>query len=106
VTAKAPWLPMVLLLAGCAGGAAGWTKPGADAAQTARDVGECQALTGTMVKTDADIDQDIGTTRASDLQRSNLLRMQTQETRDDNRDRADRILGACMHQKGYNQRGG
>jgi hypothetical protein len=101
--ARAVWLLTVLLLAGCAG-AAGWTKPGAGSAQTARDVEECRALTDTVVHTDSDIDQDIGTTRGADLQRSNLLRMQTQQTQDNNRDRADAILTACMHQKGYSQR--
>jgi hypothetical protein len=102
--ARAVWLLAVLLLAGCAGGAAGWTKSGADSAQTARDVEECRGLTNTVVHTDADIDQDIGATRGSDLQRSNLLRMQTQQTQDNNRDRADAILAACMQQKGYSQR--
>jgi|HubBroStandDraft_6_1064221.scaffolds.fasta_scaffold1973063_1 hypothetical protein len=102
--AKALWLLPALLLAGCAGGGAGWVKPGGDGAQTARDVEECQALTDTVVHTDADIDQDIGATRGNDLQRSSLLRMQAQQTQDNNRDRAGAILAACMHQKGYSQR--
>jgi hypothetical protein len=101
---RAVWLLALLLLAGCTGAAAGWTKPGADSAQVARDVEECRALTDTVVHTDADIDQDIGATRGSDLQRSNLLRMRTQQTQDNNRDRAATILAACMHQKGYSQR--
>jgi hypothetical protein len=102
--ARAVWLLALLLLAGCAGAAVGWTKPGADSAQTARDVAECRMLTDSVVHTDADIDQDIGATRGSDLQRSNLLRMQTQQTRDNNRDRAAAILAAGMHQKGYKER--
>jgi hypothetical protein len=100
---RAVWLLAVLLLAGCVT-AAGWTKPGADSAQIARDVEECRTLTDTVVHTDADIDQDIGATRGSDLQRSNLLRMRTQRTQDNNRDRAATILAACMHQRGYSQR--
>jgi hypothetical protein len=101
--ARALWLLPALLLAGCAGAGAGWVKPGGDSGQTARDVEECRALTDTMVHTDADIDQDIGATRGNDLQRSNLLRMQTQQTHEHNRDRADAILAACMHKKGYSQ---
>jgi hypothetical protein len=91
----------VLLLAGCAGSAGGWVKPGADQAQTARDYQECAALTATATHTDADIDQDIGASRASDLQHSSILREQAQSTRDDNRDRADAILTSCMQAKGF-----
>jgi hypothetical protein len=91
----------LVLLAGCGGGAGGWTKPGADDAQTASAYQDCLGLTGTATRTDFDIDQDISASRASDLQRSSLLRGQTQQTHEDNRDRAAAILESCMQAKGF-----
>ena len=91
---------LVLLLVGC-GATEGWTKGGADPETTARDLGDCQALTATATKTDADIDEDIAASRGADLQRSDLLRQQTRQTRETNGERAAAILAACMHAKGY-----
>jgi len=89
-----------ILLAGCAG-AGGWTRAGTDKETTAREYKDCQDLVATAVKTDADIDQDISSTRSSDLQRSDLLRMEMQDTRQVTSDRAAAILGACMRTKGF-----
>ncbi|HYM71460.1 MAG TPA: hypothetical protein VET89_00655 [Stellaceae bacterium] len=90
----------MLLLAGCGGGE-GWTRLGADAAAVSAALADCQAVTATATKTDIDIDQDIAATRGSDLQRSDLLRLQTRQTHDTNRDRAAAILAGCMQAKGF-----
>jgi hypothetical protein len=89
-----------VLLAGCAGGA-NWTKAGLDEAATAREYQDCQDLAGTAVRTDADIDQDIQAARQSDLQRSSVVRVGSQNTRDQTHDRADAIVAACMKAKGF-----
>jgi hypothetical protein len=92
----------VLLLAGCGGTAnGGWTKPGADAAATASAYEDCRALTDTATRTDSDIDQDIGSTRASDLQHSSIMRQQSQDIHRDNGERADAIVTSCMQVKGF-----
>jgi hypothetical protein len=62
---------------------------------------ECQAVTATATKTDADIDQDIGASRGADYQRSDFVRTQSQQARDTTRDRAAAILAACMQAKGF-----
>jgi hypothetical protein len=87
-------------LAGC-GDSDNWTKPGADAAGAGQALQECQAVTATATKTDADIDQDIGASRGADYQRSDFVRTQKQQARDTTRDRAAAILAACMQAKGY-----
>lgn len=90
-----------LFLADCSGSGGGWIKPGADEAAAARAYRDCAALTDTATRTDADIDQDIAASRASDLQRSSILREHARSTREDNRDRADAILTSCMQAKGF-----
>ena len=87
-------------LAGCGGGES-WTRPGADAAAAGQALQDCQAVTATATKTDADIDQDIGASRAADYQRSDFIRTQSQQARDTTRDRAASILAACMQAKGF-----
>jgi hypothetical protein len=91
---------LAVLLAGCAG-AGSWTKPGVDAAATAREYRDCQALATSAVRTDADIDQDILATRGADWQRSDAIRVETQMMHDTTRDRAAAIIGACMRKKGF-----
>jgi hypothetical protein len=92
------------LLAGCGGGATGgWTKAGADDAAVASAYRDCLDVTTTATKTDLDIDQDIAASRAADLHHSALLRAQAEQTRDDNRDRADAIVASCMQIKGFNR---
>lgn len=91
---------LALLLGGCAA-AGNWTKPGLDAAATARDYQDCRALAGTAVKTDADIDQDILATRSADAQRSGVVRVASQNAHDQTRDRAAAIVGSCMRAKGF-----
>jgi hypothetical protein len=97
--------PLVLLLLAACGGPAGggWSKPGADDAQTASAYQDCLAATATATRTDADIDQDIAASRASDLQHSSILREHARQTRDDSRDRAEAMLASCMQAKGFAQ---
>jgi hypothetical protein len=90
----------LLLLAGC-GGSGAWTKPGADDAATAQAYQECRTLTDTATQTDANVDQDIAASRASDLQRASILRAQSQQITEVSRDRANAILASCMQAKGF-----
>ena len=94
---------VVVLIAGCGGAGGPWTKPGADDTETAQAYQDCQALTATATQTDAQIDQDISATRASDLQHASILREQAQQKTNDSRDRAATILGSCMQAKGFIQ---
>jgi hypothetical protein len=101
MSAKGGWVVLALLLAGCAGGAPDWTRPGADAHATALAYQDCSTTASSAVRTDADIDQDILASRQNDWQRSSVVRLQTQAMHDHTRDRADAILAACMKSKGF-----
>jgi hypothetical protein len=94
------WLALPAILAAC-GGAGDWAKPGADRATVSREYQECRALAGDTVETQAKIDQDIAVTRQSDLQRSAVVRSDTQLMRDRTRDRAAGIVEDCMKAKGF-----
>ena len=97
---RASWPALALLLAGCAA-AGGWSKTGADAATAAREYQDCRALAQTAVKTDADIDQDILATRLGDRQRAGGVRAETQTMQEHTGGRANAIVAACMHAKGF-----
>ena len=92
---------IVLLLAGCGGGAGNWAKPGADQTTTGREYQDCRELAGDAVEVQANIDQDIQATRQSDAQRSSIVRSDTQLMRDRTRERAGAIIDACMRSKGF-----
>jgi hypothetical protein len=113
-------LPLLLLLAGCnsmsmpgwpkqapesAASASAWTKPGADAASVESAYSECLAATDTATKTDFDIDQDISSTRSSDLQRSDFARSRMHQAQDTSRGRAQAVLSSCMEAKGFSPAG-
>ena len=94
-----------VFLAACSGTVTGgWVKPGADDAAAVSAYRDCLDVTATATKTDLDIDQDIAASRAADLQRSPMLRVQDQQNRDSNRERADAILASCMQAKGFTRR--
>ncbi len=97
---RTSWLGLALLLAGCAT-AGGWSKTGADSAASAREYQDCRATAESAVKTDADIDQDIRTTRRSDWQRSAGVRAETHAMQEHTSSRATSIIAACMHAKGF-----
>jgi hypothetical protein len=84
-----------------AASASAWTKPGADPAAVGSAYGECLAATDTATKTDFDIDQDIASTRAGDLQHSDFARTQMHQAQDTSRDRAQAVLSSCMEAKGF-----
>ena len=93
-----------LLVAGCAA-AGGWTKPGTDAAATARDVEGCRSLAAETVRPEIDINEDILATRQNDWRRGRIGRIESEAMRDQTRRRADRIVAACMKAKGFDQPG-
>jgi hypothetical protein len=105
---------MLLLLTGCGTGigwpkpppesavtASAWTKPGADAATVQSAYDECLDTTNTATRTDFDIDQDIASSRSSDLQHSAFAQAPMQQTRDTSRKRAQTILSSCMAANGF-----
>ena len=102
---RLPLPALALLFAGCAaignGGGSAWTKPGADAAATARDYADCQAMAASAVRTEGDIDEDIAATRGGDWQRTGAGRVETRTMRDHTRDRAAGIVESCMRAKGF-----
>jgi len=94
-------LAACLAVPGCGGSGSGWTRPGSDNADAERAYQDCLDMAGTAVKTDIDIDQDIAASRSSDLQRSDLLRMQSRETHQQSTDRGAAVIAACMNAKGF-----
>jgi hypothetical protein len=91
---------LCLALAACTGGT-GWIKAGSEAADTERDYRECRDAAASAVSTQVDIDQDIAATRASDVQRSEIMQQQARTTRELTSDRAAAIVATCMHAKGF-----
>jgi hypothetical protein len=103
---RLPLVALLLLLAGCAGEEAHWTKPGNSAEQAAADYRTCNA------KARADVNQSLGpessrldlmtapptlsgtsTNMVQDMQRANLAA--------EGRRRADAETASCMRGKGY-----
>jgi hypothetical protein len=97
---RASWPGVALLLAGCAA-AGGWSKPGANAANAAREYEDCRTLADSAVQTDAEIDQDILATRLGDRQRASGVRAETQTMQEHTGGRANAIVAACMRAKGF-----
>jgi len=93
---------LLLLLAGC-GGAGGYSKPGADESAASRAYRECRELTDTVVKTQADIDQDIRATRGADAQRMQFVRTESDRSREQTRDRAAVMMSRCMEAQGFSK---
>ena len=89
-----------VLLSAC-GGPGGWTKPGADKTAAAAAYDDCRSMADTAVRTDADIDQDIGATRGGDWQRSSTGRVETEQMNAHTRTRAGNIVDACMKAQGF-----
>ena len=77
-------------------------KPGAISASDPA-YRECREFAGETVETQANIDQDIAATRQSDVQRSSVVRSDTQLMRDRTRDRQAAIIDACLRAKGTQQ---
>jgi hypothetical protein len=84
-----------------AASASAWVKPGADAATVDSAYSECLAATDTATRADFDIDQDIASTRSSDLQHSDFARTPMRQAQDTSRDRAQAVLSSCMEAKGF-----
>jgi hypothetical protein len=84
-----------------AASASAWTKPGANPAAVESAYSDCRDATDTVTKTDFDIDQDISSSRSSDLQHSDFARTQMHQAQDTSRDRAQAVLSSCMEAKGF-----
>ncbi len=91
---------LALLLGGCAT-TGNWSKPGAEAAATAREYEDCRAAAADAVKPETGIDQDILATRQADMQRSSSVRIATQKIQEETRQRELAIVAACMKAKGF-----
>ena len=99
------WPAAAMLLAACSSAGGSWSKPGADAAAAESAYRDCSATATSAVSTEADIDQDIQATRQADLQRSSAVRVGSETAREQTRDRAQRIIAACMQAKGFAKSG-
>lgn len=93
--------PMLVLLAGCAGGGGNWAKSGADDAAASAAYQDCRGLADTAVEKDRAIDQDILASRQDDWQRASVVRAQTRVMHEQTRDRAAAIIDSCMKGKGF-----
>jgi hypothetical protein len=96
------WAIGALLLAGCTTSQT-WTKPGADATDTAGALQECRAAADIAVAPEAAINQDILATRQTDWQRSQIGGIAIRSLGEETSGRADRIIAACMRAKGFTQ---
>lgn len=92
---------LALLLAGCAGGAGGWTKAGADNGAVVAAYSDCKDVADTAVQSESDINQDILATRGGDWGRSGIGRVETQTTSEHTGRRTGDIVDACMQAKGF-----
>jgi hypothetical protein len=106
-------LGIALLLAACdalpspkatpeaAASAGAWSKPGADAAAVDSAYRDCLEAADTVTDKDFNIDQDIAASRGGDLQRSSFAGRSLRDTQQNNRDRTQTILSACMRGQGF-----
>jgi hypothetical protein len=94
-------LAALTLLAGCASGAAAWTKPGADEAAAAQAYRSCRAAAEERVGPEIGINQDILATRGVDWQRAQVRDVQTRSMAESTRSRAEAIVAACMNAYGF-----
>jgi hypothetical protein len=94
-------LAVAVLLGGCASGAAGWTKPGADEAAVAQSYRSCRELAEARVGPEIGINQDILATRGTDWQRSQVGNLQARTMTETTRDRAAAIVASCMAASGF-----
>ncbi len=93
---------LCLVLAACSQ-TGGWSKPGADAAETARAYQDCTTLAAPVVNRAVGIDQDILATRSADAQHSSVTRTDERLMQDSTTRWGDKIIAACMRQKGFSQ---
>lgn len=94
-------LAVVVMLGGCASGAAEWTKPGADEAAVAQAYRSCRELAEERVGPEIGINQDILATRGTDWQRAQTGGAQTRTMTEMTRDRAAAIVASCMTAYGF-----
>jgi len=92
---------LALLLAGCAAGAGGWTKAGADTGAVAAAYSDCKAMADTAVQTESGINQDILATRGGDWGRAGIGRVETAAMGEHIGKRSGNIVDACMKAKGF-----
>jgi hypothetical protein len=101
MTRVAGALAMAALLAGCASGAGGWTKSGADEAAVAQAYRTCRQLAEARVGPEIGINQDILATRGADWQRSQIRNVQTRSMTEATRGRSAAIVASCMTAYGF-----
>jgi hypothetical protein len=94
-------LTVVVLLGGCASGAAEWTKPGADEVAAAQAYRSCRELADARIGPEIGINQDILATRGTDWQRSQVGNLATRTMTEMTRDRAAAIVASCMNAYGF-----
>ncbi len=96
-----------LMLTVCARpqGAAGWAKPGADQAATAREAAGCRAQADAALANQQGINEDITATLGRNWQLSRTTPVVDQSMRREAATDADQVFGDCMHAKGFSKAG-
>jgi hypothetical protein len=94
-------LAIAALLAGCASGTGGWTRPGADEAAVAQAYRTCRELAEARIGPEIGINQDILATRGADWQRAQIRNVQTRSMAEATRGRSAAIIASCMTAYGF-----
>jgi hypothetical protein len=81
--------------------ASAWTRPGTDAATIASAYDDCLNVANSATEKDFNIDQDIAASRGSDLQHSDFAGASLRGAQQNDRDRDQAVLSACMETKGF-----
>jgi hypothetical protein len=91
----------MLVLAGCGGGAGGWSKAGISPETAEADFADCQSQARAATRRDDAIDADIMASRGQDWQRAGTLSIKRDDMAMSTRGWAEQIIGRCMAAKGY-----
>jgi hypothetical protein len=84
-----------------AASASAWTRPGADAATVDSAYDDCLNVANSATQKDFNIDQDIAASRGGDLQHSDFAGAPLRAAQQNDRDRDQAVLSACMETKGF-----
>ena len=99
MTRRGTALAAAVGLAACAGPQ--WTKPGVAADVAAADYAACRDEERQAMRSDSNIQADILASRSRDWELDNTLTAHKDSFAAEDQQRADEVLAACMHLRGY-----